>query len=181
MLPGPIRAPSLFPLMCVCPPTPEGSFVPNSLSGWQCHPPGLGWLPDPTTPPHQGPPWGTLHHPPLLRSSPAPRQALVRARPLSGTPAALFPSLSDCCCPHPIPSAHGILSSLMHGPSVSTQTPVTTHHGPRSPGKAGFRHRSQMPNRGKAREQERPSGPRQDLGPRPWCSGPHPVPQAFPL
>ena len=76
----------------------------------------------------------------------------IRARPLSRTLApeparsplaALFLLPARLLSPSLHPPAQGTLSSL-HGPGVSTQTPVTTYHGPKSPDKAGFRYRSQM-------------------------------------
>lgn len=80
----------------------------------------------------------------------------IRARPLSRTLApvparsplaTLFLLPVRLLLPSLHPPAHGTLSSLMHGPGVSTRSPVTTYHGPKSPDKAGFRYRSQMQQR----------------------------------
>lgn len=139
---------------------------------------------------HQPPPWDTLHSPPRLKRSPTPQQALVRTWPLNRSLAPVpdraqpttassyaFPLLSGCCCPyHIISRPTRLCSSLMHCPAVSTLTPGTIHHGPRSPGKAVSKHESQMSNWEKTRDLETPSCPRPDLGPRHSCSVPGPGP-----
>ena len=134
----------------MCPPPLHGSFLLDPLTGRQCQPPALGWLPDPVTPPRQYHPWGLVTVALSLGAHQLNRP--IRAQPLSRTlapvparsPRLHFSSPVRLLFPSLHPPAHGTLSSLMHGPGVSTQTPVTTYHGPRSPDKAGFRYRSQM-------------------------------------
>lgn len=89
-----------------------------------CHPPVLGWFPDPTDPFPPAPTLGYSLSPPRLRRSPAPQQAPVRTwhsadlwpqcRPTVGL-WLCFSLLSGFCCHHHIISGPmRICSPLMH-------------------------------------------------------------------
>lgn len=145
MFPGPIKAPSLFPLRFCVSPTHRyracslDRMTVSSTSSGMASRPHLGMLF--TVPSSSG-----AHQPfdrPLSRlghSAELWTQCQSRARPTTASDYA-FPSLSGYCCPCPIiPLSTRHYFSLVHCPGMSTLTSVTTHHGRRFPGKVGPRH-----------------------------------------
>ena len=167
-LPGPIKTPCLFPRRLCVSFTPTWVLSAGPLDRLAVSPTSSGVAPRPHDPTR---PWVLLTVAPSLGA----HQLLdrpIRARPLSRTlapaparsPLAILSLLPvRLLLPSLHPPAHGTLSSLMHGPGVSTQSPVTTYHGPKSPDKAGFRYRSQMQQRegrpGEAKLPKTGSGP----------------------